>query len=99
MKSKVLVFCRPYLIPDFQENIDPLRDEFDFYFLTDGKKKGVADTRARFYSRLKTAARPEGFSEEEELNVVARCRLLRNLPRANALQMLRSMASARNGKG
>ena len=53
----------------------------------------MTDTRARFYERLATAVRPAGFSAEEELDVLERCRLLRNLPRPRALQMLRAMAS------
>lgn len=91
---RVFVFCRPYLIPDFQENVAPLTDEFEFKFLTDGLNRlGVADTRKRFYERLETATIPSGFSLDDELDVVERCRYLRNLPRTLALKMLRAMAS------
>ena len=92
-KPHVLVFCRPYLIPDFQENVTPLADEFEFRFLTDGRRHGICDTRKRFYERLETATIPNGFSVEDELDVVERCRYLRNLPRTQALKMLRAMAS------
>jgi hypothetical protein len=92
-KPRVFVFCRQYLIPDFQENVAPLADEFEFRFLTDGRRPGISDTRTRFYSRLETAATPKGFSLGDELDVVERCRYLRNLPRNKALEMLRAMAS------
>ncbi len=92
-KSRVFVFCRPYLIPDFQENVAPLTDNYEFSFLTDGRRNGIRDTRRRFYERIETATRLKGFSEEDELDVIARCRYLRNLPRVQALKMLRAMAS------
>ena len=93
MKKRVLVFFRPYLYDDFKKNIETLCDEFDFHLLADGKCTGVTDTRTRFYSRFYSAKRPTDFSEEEENDVVDRCRLLRNLPREQALRMLRAMAS------
>ena len=93
LKPRVFVFCRPYLVEDFKTNIAPLEDSYEFRLLTDGKKSGVNDTRARFYQRLTTATRPIGFSEADELDVVERCRLLRNLPLEKALQMLRATAS------
>jgi len=92
-KPRVFVFCRQYLIPDFQENVAPLTDEFEFRFLTDSRRSGVTDTRARFYNRLGTAVTPNGFSLGDEIDVVERCRYLRNLPRNQALEMLRAMAS------
>lgn len=93
MPVRVFVFCRPYLVPDFRANVAPLRGCFDFHFLTDGECAGVADTRERFYARLDTAGRPADFTAEDELDVIERCRFLRNLPREQAFRMLRSMAS------
>lgn len=92
-KPRVFVFCRPYLVPDFQENLAPLADEYDFSFLTDGRRQGIRDTRQRFYERIETAAQPKGFGDEDELDVIERCRYLRNLPRIQAFKMLRAMAS------
>lgn len=74
-------------------NVEPLRKHFDFYFLTDGHGGSVPDTRARFYARLNTAQKIAGFSKEDELDVIERCRFLRNIPRAQALSILRAMAS------
>ena len=93
LKPRVFVFCRPYLVPDFQENVAPLADKYEFSFLTDGRRSGIRDTRQRFYERMETAPTPTGFSVEDELDVVERCRYLRNLPRSRALKMLRAMAS------
>ncbi|NDI84634.1 hypothetical protein [Undibacterium crateris] len=92
LKKKVLVFCRPYLVNDFQKNIDGLSEEFEFKFITDGKKKGITDTRARFYANLDSAPMVQGFTQNDESNVISRCRYLRNIPRSQAIQMLRSMA-------
>jgi hypothetical protein len=81
------------LVEDFRANMAPLEGEFDFHLITDGQHDGVTDTRARFYAGLDTAQRPQGFSEADELDVIERCRYLRNLVRPQALRMLRSMAS------
>ena len=89
---RVLVFCRPYLYRDFRESVAPLSQKYQFRFLTDGLCRGVADTRQRFYSRL-GMARAHGFTAEQQLDVIARCRYLRNLPRPQALDMVRAMAS------
>lgn len=90
---RVFIFCRPYLVPDFEANVAPLRGPFEFNFLTDGQCAGVPDTRQRFYARLGVAPRPEGFTGDDELDVIERCRFLRNLARPMAVNMLRSMAS------
>jgi hypothetical protein len=92
-KPQVLVFTRPYLIEDFQANVAPLAGSFQFHFLVDGKCPGVTDTRKRFYERLGKAPQPPGFTAKDELDVVSRCRYLRNLPRQQAIDMLRSMAA------
>ncbi|NQW95210.1 MAG: hypothetical protein HQ446_14520 [Polaromonas sp.] len=92
-KSRVFIFCRPYLIPDFRENVAALADEYEFSYLTDGPRKGIRDTRQRFYERMDSASTLKGFSVEDELDVMERCRYLRNLPREQALKMLRAMAS------
>jgi len=92
-KPAVFVLCRPYLVPDFRENVASLADSFEFHFLTDGHSPGTADTRARFYARLGSAPPVPGFTAEDEDDVVARCRTLRSLPRPQALAMARAMAS------
>jgi hypothetical protein len=94
IRPRVLVFCRPYLVSDFQANVAPLTDSFDFRFFTDGRSPGTTDTRARFYGRLGKASQPHGFTEDDELDILERCRYLRNLPRGQAIDMLRAMASA-----
>ena len=92
-QPQVLVFTRPYLIEDFKSNIAPLAGSFQFHLLVDGECPGVNDTRKRFYERLGKAPRPAGFTAEDELDVLSRCRYLRNLPRPRATDMLRAMAS------
>ena len=92
-KPAVLVFCRPYLVPDFRDNVAALKDEYDFHFLTDGRSPGTTDTRARFYARLGKSTRPRDWTAEEEINVVARCRYLRNLAPDQSLAMVRAMVS------
>jgi hypothetical protein len=92
-KTRVLVFCRPYLLPDFLDNVAPLRETFEFRFLTDGRSPGVADTRERFYQRLGTATQAPDLSADAEHDVLRRCRYLRNLPSRQAISMLRAMAS------
>jgi hypothetical protein len=88
------VFCRNYLIDDFRASLDAFRDRYDFHYLTDGVcPPGVSDTRERFYARLATAKPIAGWTTADEDEAVNRCRLLRELPRARALSMLRSMAS------
>jgi hypothetical protein len=93
VKPRVLVLCRPYLVPDFRDNVAALASLYDFQFITDGRSKGVADTRARFYARLGKVSAQPGWSDDDEADVIARCRYLRHLDRGRALGMLRAMAS------
>ena len=90
---RVLVFCRDYLIDDFRQALGPHASDYDFHYLTDGSYVGVSDTRSRFYARLATATRQTNWNEGDEDDVIARCRLLRGLPRAQSLRMLRAMLS------
>jgi hypothetical protein len=92
-KPRVLAFCRPYLLEDFIANAAPLADAFEFRYLTDGKSPGAAETRERFYQRLATATQAPDLSADDEQDVLMRCRTLRSLPRAQAISMLRAMAS------
>ena len=91
---RVLVFCRPYLVPDFRENVAPLAAEFDFHFLTDGHSPGTPDTRADFYANLRANHRCSELSTADEADVTARCRLMRNIDPAQARQMAHAMAGA-----
>lgn len=88
----VLVFSRAYIADEFRDNVSPLKDEFDFRFLCDGKKPGTEDTRARFYHYWGNRVDFPGLSEKEIEDVISRCRLLRNLHRSDALRMLHAMA-------
>ena len=89
----VMVFCRDYLIDDFKEMVAAHSSYLTFHFLTDGTYTGITDTKQRFYARLSSASKADGWSDEDENDAVARCRLLRGLERKQAFQMLRSMIS------
>jgi hypothetical protein len=93
IRPKILVFSRPYLIDDFKENTDPLKSEFDFTFLTDGAKAGTRDTRIRFYQRMESALQSPHMTNDDESDAIDRCRFLRNINPAQALKMVRAMAS------
>lgn len=93
-RKRILVFCRSYLVADFRENVAPLADKYDFKFLTDGACRGTADTRAAFYAALRTGERHPEIDAATEADVVARCRLLRNIDGAQARRMLHAMAIA-----
>lgn len=88
----VLVFSRAYIADEFRDNVAPLQEDYDFRFLCDGKKAGTEDTRARFYHHWRNRAVFTDLSEAEIEDVIRRCRLLRNLHRADALRMLHAMA-------
>ena len=93
-RRPILVFCRPALVEDFQANLTPVADQFSFEFLTDGVKDGIRDTRSAFYKALQTRMRSTELTAEEEADVVARCRLLRNLKPSQASRMAHAMAVA-----
>jgi len=92
-RPRALVFCRPYLLDDFRENVAPLSGAYDFRFLTDGRSPGTSETRQRFYARLGAAKRDPGLTSGQEIDVMSRCRYLRNLPQQLALDMVRAMSS------
>jgi hypothetical protein len=90
--KRVLIFCRSYLVEDFKESVRPLLG-YEFRFITDGLCRGITDTRQRFYTALGSATAVPGFSAETEIDVIARCRLLRNLPHTQAVKMVRAMST------
>ena len=91
-KPTILVFCRPFLMRDVMANLAPLQSDYAFSFVTDGPYPGVNDTRCDFYGALRSAARSDAISAEEEADIVARCRLLRSIDRPQALRLLHAMA-------
>ena len=93
-RRKILVFCRPYLVADFRENLEVVADEFAFDFLTDGKCKGTRDTRAVFYTALKAGDKSHELTEDDLDEVTARCRLLRNIDQTQARRLAHAMAIA-----
>jgi len=91
-KKKLLVFCRFYLVPDFRKNVEAIVDEFDVSFLTDGHSPGTEDTRKPFYTALHARKRCDELSSEIESEVIARCRLLRNINSNKAKDVVHAMA-------
>src|SRR5688500_19087232 len=91
-KPRILSFCRPYLVADFRANFAAVADELELDFLTDGRAPGTRDTRARFYENLRNERRCVELDAATEAEVLARCRLLRNLPAATARALMHAMA-------
>lgn len=91
-RRRFLVFCRNYLVPDFRDNVAPTRDEFEFDFLTDGASRGTRDTRKPFYAALRAGTRSAEIDAATESDVIARCRLLRNIDAVQARRMVHAMA-------
>lgn len=91
-RRRFLVFCRNYLVADFRDNVEPVRGEFEFEFLTDGSAPGTRDTRLPFYEALARGQRCAEIDEVTESDVVTRCRLLRNIDAAQARRMVHAMA-------
>ncbi|MGL4812384.1 MAG: hypothetical protein ACRCXM_11460, partial [Beijerinckiaceae bacterium] len=94
LPKRILIFCRAYLVDDFRANVEPIAAEFDFHFLCDGKKPGTDDTRALFYQYLRAGTGFPLLDSAERDDVIARCRLLRNIPRAKAEKLVNAMGSA-----
>jgi hypothetical protein len=85
------------MIPDFHENFDPLDDKYEIKYLTDQYcKLGTEDTRKAFYNCLKAGVHCLDIDSETELDVITRCRLLRNLGKHQASRMIHAMATVIN---
>lgn len=93
-RSRVLVFCRPYLVADFRAMVAPLEARFNFHFLTDGRCAGTQDTRDIFYASLKVRRRSPEIDPDIENDIVIRCRMLRKLDRETAGDLVHAMAIA-----
>lgn len=93
-RPTILVFCRPYFIANYRENIRPVEADYDFRFLTDGASPGTRDTRAAFYAALDRGSRSAEVSPAEEADIIARCRMLRNIDPAMAGRLVHAMATA-----
>lgn len=91
---RLFVFCRFYLIDDFRANLAPVVDRYDIHYLTDGHSPGEPDTRDRFYTAFRAGERCSEISAEEEEDIILRCRVLRNIDRAQAVGQLHAMALA-----
>ncbi len=88
---KIFVFCRGYLVDDFRRNLEVVAGEYDFDFMADGKAPGTADTRVRFYAALKAGEETDLLSEDDFEDIIARCRLLRNIDPSQARSMVNAM--------
>lgn len=93
-RPTVLLFCRPYLVPDFRANFGPLADRYDLRFLTDGRSPGTDDTREAFYRHMKQGSVSPALTEADRIDVIKRCRLLRNIDRKQARSLLEATACA-----
>ena len=60
-------------------------------YLCDGRSPGTDDTRELFYKNLKADRPFDILSSEEREDVLARCRLLRNIPRNEAESLVNAM--------
>ncbi len=92
-RIRVLVFCRPYIIADFRDNVAPVADEFSFSFLTDGVCPGTRDTRERFYAFLKSRVRCPAIDAADEDQIRLRCRLLNKIDPAQSRALIHAMAN------
>ena len=91
-RPTVFVFCRAYQVNDFRANFEPLADRYRFCYLTEGHQPGTQDTRADFYRHHAAHSMAASLSHAEIEDVRTRCRVLRNIERAQAVAMLHAMA-------
>ena len=90
--SVVQVFCRPYLVDEFRANFAALDGQFDIHFLCDGHAPGTTDTREVFYRHWRQRDVSPLLTPSEIDDCLTRCRLLRNIARADAMRMVHAMA-------
>lgn len=93
-RRRVLAFSRHYLAADFRTNLAPIAEEYDVFYLVDGRSPGTRDTRKLFYKALHANMRCAEIDEATEADAIIRCRWLRNLPRVKAQRMVHAMALA-----
>lgn len=93
-KPRFLVFSRNYITADFQQSFAPVSDRFDFAYLTDGSSSIARNTRALFYDALNREIRSPELDTADIDDIVGRCRLLRNIDRAQAERLIHAMAVA-----
>lgn len=93
-KPRFLVFCRNYIVADFRQSFDPVADRFDFAYLTDSASPIALDTRSQFYKALDAGLRSGELDADDVAEIVDRCRLLRNVDRAQAEKLVHAMAIA-----
>jgi hypothetical protein len=92
--QKILVFSRSFLAEEYRRNLDIVDGEYDFTFLSDGKKTGNRDLRKQFYAGLASSAQSLELTPEDIVDVTSRCRLLRNIAPEQAQKMAHAMALA-----
>lgn len=93
-RKRVLVFCRFYLWKDFRKNFEPLSQDYEFHYLTDGHSPGTQDTREIFYAAFAARRRSDALSENDVEQIISRCRYCRNIDRDLAERQVHAMAVA-----
>lgn len=93
-KLRFLAFSRTFIVADFQRSFGAVSNRFDFAYLTDGASPLAPDTRAQFYAALASGARTSELDAADIDDIIARCRLLRNLDRRQAERLVHAMAVA-----
>lgn len=87
-RLKALVYVRDYFWDIYQNLFQGLED-YELVQVTDFEGRGVEAINPTFHRHLATGELPPADVDEDD--VIRRCRLLRNLPRARAQHMLRAM--------
>jgi hypothetical protein len=87
-KPQLLVYIRSYFWELYQDMFRGL-ELYEMTVITDFSGKNVMAINPPFHRHLQAPdPGPTGFNEDE---IIRRCRLLRNLPRGQAVRMLRAM--------
>lgn len=89
-KTKILVYVREYFKKVYVPMFDSLK-EIEVDYVTNFPTKGMHNIRDPFNALLQTPV-PLQFKLDED-DIIRRCRLLRNVERKLAVQMLRAMQS------
>lgn len=91
---KILFFFRFYFEQDFRVYENNLNNEIKYYFLTDGKSSKTRDIRKSFYKGVRNKILFSELTPEDEIEIILRCRFLRNIPREKARVLLHAMGRA-----
>ena len=91
---KILCYVRPWGKGQYSEIVEHAFPDAEIFYISDWLNLGSEHLQEKFYYYYNNETKVDGFLSDKIDDVLLRCRLLRELPKQQAVKMIYSMWSA-----